>query len=171
MTEEELKEIRERWERADDCESSGVCLYRSGSNIPDYNYISCDQSGWHLPDTPDAWAHGKEDVRRLLAEIETLQAATVRLALEVVETCKEMDRLKQTLDWVPVTEGIPENLDTVLAIVRFSGPRLSTELRLAMHHEEGWFVSSGAPLDRVPDGQRVTHWCLVPPRPKEDEIV
>jgi hypothetical protein len=76
LSEQELEAIRARWLLADECESDGVCLYLKGHPCPDASYIDCDVAGWSLPQTPDAWAHGKQDVADLLAEVEALKQAT-----------------------------------------------------------------------------------------------
>ncbi len=37
-----------------------MCLYPERPSVPDASYIDCDVAGWSLPQTPDAWVHGKQ---------------------------------------------------------------------------------------------------------------
>ncbi len=86
LSERQLEAIRARWLLADECESDGVCLYLKGHPFPDASYIDCDVGGWSLPQTPDAWAHGKQDVADLLAEVEALR----RMDASGTERLKEL---------------------------------------------------------------------------------
>lgn len=100
LSEQELEAIRARWLLADECESDGVCLYLKGHPCPDASYIDCDVAGWSLPQTPDAWAHGKQDVAVLLAEVEALKQAT-----EASEVERLKDLLREWLDQCGVYEA------------------------------------------------------------------